>query len=206
MSQPRRLAFGFVTLLVATTWLAAQPPRKEEEEEPPAKEKARPVVPVPVEPDKKETAPKAPEPFDPEVGTFDEELKKADAFAKELFRNLRVPYDRIQPNSGAGLRYKIELLHESELPDGEFTVNLLDSSLKKVIETKKIAQGNGFTYTPFELVVLEEVDKYLAKDSPQDRGDRLEAAVRAVAAGLRWHLHARDTNKRTGKGWDAVAA
>ena len=38
MSQ-RRLAFGFLTLLMATTWLAAQPPRKEEEEEPPAKAK-----------------------------------------------------------------------------------------------------------------------------------------------------------------------
>src|SRR5688572_1039411 len=105
MSTPRRLTFGLLFLAFTTAWLAAQPPRKEEEEEPPAKEKdkakARPVVPVPVEPEKKgePTPPPAADPVDPDVGTFQEELKKAThPDVKEMFRALRLPFDRVEPN------------------------------------------------------------------------------------------------------------
>ena len=208
MSSPRRLAFAVLTVALTVSWLAAQPPRKEEEEEPPAKQKetARPVVPVPVtEPEKKGGPPAATDPVDPDVGTFDDELKKTtNPDAKELFRNLRTPYDRIEPNFQGGFRYRIELLKERELPEGEFTVNILDASLKKVLDTKKIATGTGFKYTPYELIVLEQVNQFLEKEPLIDRADQLDWAARAVAAGLRWHLHAKDTNKRQGKGWDAV--
>ncbi|HEX3150181.1 MAG TPA: ABC transporter substrate-binding protein [Gemmataceae bacterium] len=208
MSHSRWLALGLLTLALTSTWLAAQPPRKEEEEEPPAKEKerARPVVPVPVEPEKKgpETAPPvAPDPVDPDVGTFKEEAAKTiNADAKEMFRSLVIPFDRIEPNFKGGLKYRIELLPERDLPEGEFTVKVLDGALKNSID-KKIATGTGFKYTPFELIVLETVAQYLEKDAIS-RTDQLDFAARAVASGLRWHLNARDTNKRLGKGWDPV--
>ena len=118
MSTSRWLLLGFLTLALTSTWLAAQPPRKEEEEEPPAKEKdkekARPVVPVPVEPEKKGADPAPPialDPVDPDVGTFKEEAAKTtNADAKAMFRALILPYDRIEPNFQGGLKYRIELL------------------------------------------------------------------------------------------------
>jgi ABC-type transport system substrate-binding protein len=208
MPAHRRLIFASLTLVLTVSWLAAQPPRKEEEEEPPpkAKEKARPVVPVPVtEPEKKDGPPRVTDPVDPDVGTFDDELKKTpNPDAKELFRNLRTPYDRIEPKFEGGFRYRIELLPERELPEGELTVNILDNTLKKVVDTKKIAAANGFKYTPYELIVEEQVNLFLEKEPLIDRADQLDWAARAMAAGLRWHLHAKDTNKRQGKGWDAV--
>ena len=212
MSRPRRLGLGFLTLALTTTWLAAQPPRKEEEEEPPAKEKekdkARPAVPVPVtEPDKKDAPPAPPaDPVGPDVGTFKEELAKTgNPEAKEhLFRPLLVPYDRLEPNFQGGFKYRIELLPERDLPEGEFTVNLLDASLKKVVDTKKIATGTGFKFVPYELIVLEQVNLFLEREPLIDQADQLDQAARAVAAGLRWHLHAKETNKRQGKGWDPV--
>ena len=212
MSHPRRPLLAALVLALTVTWLAAQPPRKEEEEEPPAKEKekekARPVVPVPVtEPDKKEGPPSgSPTDVDPDVGTFKEELVKAkNPDAKEhLFRPLLLPYDRLEPNFQGGFKYRIELLPERDLPEGEFTVNILDASLKKVIDTKKIATGTGFQYIPYELIVIELADRFLERDPLVDRADQLDCAARAVAAGLRWHLHAKDTNKRQGKGWDPV--
>jgi ABC-type transport system substrate-binding protein len=208
MPSPRRLFFASFALALTVSWLAAQPPRKEEEEEPPAKQKdkARPVVPVPVtEPEKKGGPATAADPVDPDVGSFDDELKKTrNPDAKELFRNLRTPYDRIEPKYEGGFKYRIELLPERELPEGELTVKILDGSLTKVVDTKKIAAANGFKYVPYELIVLEQVDRFLGKDPLLDRADQLDWAARAVAAGLRWHLHAKDTNKRQGKGWDAV--
>ena len=212
MSRPRRLGLALLALALTTTWLAAQPPRKEEEEDPPAKEKekdkARPAVPVPVtEPDKKDNPPAPPaDPVGPDVGTFKEELAKTgNPEAKEhLFRPLLVPYDRLEPNFQGGFKYRIELLPERDLPEAEFTVNLLDPSLKKVVDTKKIATGTGFKFVPFEEIVLEQVGLFLERDPLVDRADQLDLAARAVAAGLRWHLHARDTNKRQGKGWEPV--
>src|SRR5262245_11948414 len=122
MSSARRLGIASLTLAFAVTWLAAQPPRKEEEEEPPAKakDKARPVVPVPVtEPEKKEGPPATTDPVDPDVGTFKEELAKTtNPDAKEMFRALLIPYDRIDPNFRGGFQYRIELLRERELPEG----------------------------------------------------------------------------------------
>ena len=211
MSPHRRLVLAFLTLTLTVTWLAAQPPRKEEEEEPPAKatDKARPVVPVPVtEPDKKDAPPPAAaaEGVDPDVGTFKEELAKAtNPDAKEhLFRPLLIPYDRLEPNFQGGLKYRIELYPERDLPEGEFTANLLDASLKKVIDAKKITTGSGFKLVPFEQIVLEQADRFLQREPLLDQADQLDQAARAVAAGLRWHLHAKDTNKRQGKGWDVV--
>src|SRR4051812_41979238 len=205
MPSRRRLA-ALLTLALTVSWLAAQPPRKEEEEEPPAKEKdkARPVVPVPVtEPDKKDGPPA--DPVDPDVGTMKEELAKTtNPDAKVMFRELLIPYDRIEPNFQGGFKYKIELLPERGLPEGEFSVNILDVTLKKVFDTKKIATGSGFKYTPFEEIVLEQVNAFLEKDDLGDPAGHLDLAARAVAAGLRWHLHAKDTNKRQGKGWDAT--
>src|SRR6516162_7078095 len=168
MPSHRRLIFASLTLVFTVSWLAAQPPRKEEEEEPPAKEKekARPVVPVPVtEPDKKDGPPLVTDPVDPDVGTFDDELKKTRSpDAKELFKALRTPYDRIEPKFEGGFKYRIELLPERELPEGELTVNILDSTLKKVVDTKKIAAANGFQYTPYELIVLEQASQFLARE------------------------------------------
>jgi peptide/nickel transport system substrate-binding protein len=208
MSSPCRLVFATLTLVLTVTWLAAQPPRKEEEEEPPAKEKAkaRPVVPVPVtEPEKKDGPPTSTDPIDPDIGTFKEEIvKTTNPDAKELFRELMVPYDRIDPNFDGGFRYNIELLRERELPEGEFSVNILDKTRVKVLDTKKIATGTGFKYVPFELIVLEKVNAFVEKEPLLDRLDQLDLAARAVAAGLRWHLHAKDTNKRQGGGWDSV--
>ena len=208
MSPPRWLGLGLLTLALTATWLAAQPARKEEED-PPTKEKgkARPVVPVAVEPDKKgdPAPPPAADPVDPDVGTFKEELAKTtNPAAKELFRALLLPYDRIEPNFKGGFSYRIELLSERDLPDGEFTVKVLDVSLKKVIDEKKIPVGNGFKYIPYELIVVEQVDRFLTQERVVSRADQLDLAARAVAAGLRWHLTARDTNKRQGKSWDPL--
>jgi len=148
MSTPNRIGLCLLALALTTTWLAAQP-RKEEEEEPPAKEKAkekaRPVVPVPVGPDKKDAAPPAADPVDPDVGTFTDEIKRATIpAAKEMYRAVRLPFDRIEPNFGTGgLRYKIELLPERDLPEGEFTYNVLDPTLTKVVETHMSPPGPG---------------------------------------------------------------
>lgn len=206
MTSPRRLVFAFLTLALTVPWLAAQPPRKEEEEEPPTKEKekARPVVPVEVtEPDRKDRP--ATDPVDPDIGTFDEELKKTtNPDAKDFFRALRTPYDRIEPKFQGGFIYKIELLPDRELPEGELTVNILDGTLKKVFDTKKIAAANGFKYTPYELIILEQVAAFLEKEPLIDKPDQLDWGSRAVAVGLRWHLRAKDTGKRRGPGWDAV--
>ena len=46
------------------------------------------------------------------------------------------PYDRIEPNFQGGLKYRIELLPERDLPEGEFTVKVLDTSLKNSIDKK----------------------------------------------------------------------
>jgi peptide/nickel transport system substrate-binding protein len=207
MFDCRRLTFGFLILMVASTWLAAQPPRKEEEEEPPAKqkEKARPVVPVPVtEPEKKDAAPPPPA-VDPDVGTFDDELKKVkNPDAQALYRAVRIPFDRIAPKFNGGFPLRIELRADRDLPEDEMSVNVLDGSLKKVIETRKIPAPSGFEYTPYELIILEEVAKFLEKPVQTNEAEYLEFAERAVAIGLRWHLHAKETGKRKGKAWDMV--
>ena len=185
--------------------LAAQPPRKRRKRSRPPRRRRRPrpVVPVPVEPDKKgpdAAPPIAPDPVDPDVGTFKEEATKTiNADAKAMFRGLVIPYDRIEPNFQGGLKYRIELLPERDLPEGEFTVKVLDTSLKNSID-KKIATGTGFKYMPFELIVLETVDQYLEKEVVVSKAEQFDFAARAVASGLRWHLNARDTNKRQGKG------
>ncbi|HKA05763.1 MAG TPA: ABC transporter substrate-binding protein [Gemmataceae bacterium] len=209
MPSPRWLSLGFLALILASaSWVSAQPPRKEEEEEP--KEKARPVVPVPVaEPEKKDTVPAA-DSFDPDVGTFKEELAKAThPDAKDLFRALLIPYDRIQstfrPEGGGGTTFYIELFPSRELPEEEFEVKVLDGAKKNSIP-KKLSTGSGFHYTPFELIVLEQVKSFLAKTETMEKSEQLDFASRAVAAGIRWHLVAVSNNKRVGKSWEGVAA
>jgi hypothetical protein len=210
MSRYRAVSFGLLILLVSSsTYLAAQPPRKEEEEDTPKqkdKEKARPAVPVPVaEPEKKDAPPGNPEGVDADIGSFAQEMAKAThPVARELFKFLIVPYDRIDANFKGGAIYRIELLQLRELPEGELEVKVLAPNGKESKEMKFPA-GNGFKYIPFELVVLEQVDKFLEKDSTLDPLDKLNYAARAVASGLRWHLLAVNANKRVGKEWEPVA-
>jgi ABC-type transport system substrate-binding protein len=203
MSRYRSL--GLLAVVILTSgWLAAQSPRKEEEEEVKEKDKARPVVPVPVaEPDKKD-APSTD--ADRDVGSFKDEMAKANhAAGRELFKKLITPYDRLAPNFAGGRAIFVELLPYRDLPEEEFTVQRLDPALKNSSE-QKLATGSGFTFTPFELIVLEEVDKFLARDLPAlDRDEKLDYAARAVASGLRWHLVAVNNNKRVGKPWELVA-
>jgi peptide/nickel transport system substrate-binding protein len=203
MSSPRRLLLGLVTFALACGWLAAQPPRKEEEEDP--KEKARPVVPVPItEPDKKD-APKGPEAGDPDVGSFKEEMARAEhAEARNLFKFLLIPYDRLEANFQGGAVFRVQLLPFRELPDGEFEVQVLQGGLTES-SPKTFKTGSGYKFIPFELIVLEQVDNFLNKKlETLDRADQLDYAARAVAAGLRWHLLAVANNKRVGKAWDEV--
>lgn len=203
MFHSRFLAFGLLlALLGSTTWLAAQPPRKEEEEEP--KEKARPAVPVPVaDPEKKENA--NPEGVDADIGSFKDEAAKAThPDARALFKFLSIPYDRITANFKGGTVHRIELLADRELPEGELVVQKLDGTLKTSTEVK-FATGSGWTYMPFELIVLEEVDKFLEKKTTLSKLDQLEVAARCVASGLRWHLLQVNSNKRAGKAWEPVA-
>jgi ABC-type transport system substrate-binding protein len=190
-------------VIFSSGWIAAQPPRKEEEEETKGKEKARPVVPVPVsEPEKKEgPAIDA----DRDVGSFKDEMAKAShPAARELFRVLLIPYDRLSPNFRGSRPLYVELLPFRELPEEEFTVQQLDPGLKNSRE-RTLATGSGFALTSFELIVLEEVDKFLARKTSLDREEMLDYAARAVASGLRWHLVAINNNKRVGKPWEAVA-
>ena len=207
MPRYRCLTLGLLAVILASSsWLAAQPPRKEEEEEPKGKEKARPVVPVPVaEPEKKEGPQANPEGVDADIGSFKEEAAKAtNATARDFFRFLIVPYDRITANFKGGASYRIELLTLRELPEGELEVKVLDPTSRKT-QDKKFATGTGFTYTPYELIVLEQVEKFLDGKTTMDRLDQLNYAARAVAAGLRWHLLAVTNNKRVGKEWEPVA-
>lgn len=206
MSSPHWVRLVLLAVVLGSSgWLAAQPPRKEEEEDPPAKEKdkARPVVPVPVaEPDKPPAA--APADGGADVGTFKEEMARADhPAAKELFKNLLLPYDRLKANFSGGATFYVELLEGRELPDGEVEVKVLTRSLKE--STPKTLNGSGYKYTPFELIVLEEVDKFRAKKTTLDPEEQLDYAARAVASGLRWHLGMVEKNKRVGRGWDLVA-
>src|SRR5690242_20745344 len=156
MAPSRWLPFGLLAaVLASTTWVAAQPPRKEEEEEP--KEKvARPVVPVPVaEPGKKDAPPASA--IDPDVGTMAEEAKKAKtAAARDLFRGLALPYDRLDSTFAGAPPLRIELWPTRDLPEEEFEVRVLTPNLKESFP-KKLATGSGFTLTPFELVVVEQV-------------------------------------------------
>jgi peptide/nickel transport system substrate-binding protein len=200
-----------VCVLASTSWLAADPPRKEEEEETKdkAKEKARPVVPVPIrESEKKDNPPPMADNGDSDVGTFKEEADKAThAEARALFKSLILPYDRLSANFRGGTTYYIELQQLPELPEGELVVKVLDRTLKNSTE-RKFSTGTGFKYTPFELIVLEEAEKFLAKDKNKlglDRDEQMDYAARAIAAGLRWHLLAINANKRQGKGWEPIA-
>lgn len=207
MSSQRWLALGLLAIILgSSSWLAAQPPRKEEEEDP--KEKARPVVPVPVtEPDKKDAPPPKQDDTDSDVGTFLQEANKAtNANAKSLLRGLHPPYDRMAPNFRGAPSFEIELLQLRELPEGELVVRKLDKARKNSTEFK-ISAASGYTYTPYELIVLEDVEKFLAKDPIQlklDRDEQMDYAARAIAAGLRWHLLAVNDNKRQGKEWALV--
>jgi len=206
MPSQRWLGLGLLAVvLVSASWVTAQSPRKEEEEDP--KEKARPAVPVPVaEPDKKDAPPPTADAVDPDVGTFKEELAKATNLdAKAMFRALSIPYDRLDSTFRTGTTFRVELLQARDLPEEEFEVRVLDASLKQSVP-KKLSTGSGFNYTPFELIVLEQVDSFLAKTETMDRSDQLEYAARAVAAGLRWHLVAVNNNKRVGKAWETVAS
>lgn len=204
MTFSRLLGFGLLSLVLASSsWLAAQSPRKEEEEEP--KDKARPVVPVPVVPDMKDPPPaKAPNGLDADALTFKEEAAKAGhPAARELFRTLINSYDQLKPNFPTGPVHRVVPLTLRELPDGPFEVQLLDPTLKNVT-TLKMSTGTGHTLVPYELVILEEVEKFLNKKSTLSEDEQLNYAARAVAAGLRWHLLAVNDNKRVGKAWDVV--
>jgi ABC-type transport system substrate-binding protein len=207
MATSRWLSLGLLTLaLLSTGYLSAQPPRKEEEEE--TKGKARPAVPVPVvEPDTK-AAPPALEGVDPDVGTMREEERKAkNAAAREMYRSLAIPYDRLTSTfKGGPPPYRIELWPTRELPEEEIDVRILRPNLLESYP-QKLATGSGFIFTPFELIVLESVEAFLKRD-PKDLGltrDRqMEYASRAVSAGLRWHLEMVEKGKRVGKKWDEV--
>jgi peptide/nickel transport system substrate-binding protein len=195
-----RFAVGFLTIVLSATWLAAQPPRKEEEEEP-TKEKARPAVPVPVtEPDRKDAPPV---PAD-DVGTMKEELARTtNGAGRDLFRRLLIPYDRLESTfTGGGSNWNIEFWAYRELPETEFEVQVLDASLLKS-SPKKFGTGSGFKFIPYELRVLDEVEKYLTKETT-DRSEQLETAARAVAAGLRFHREKVAGGKRLGKEWEPV--
>jgi ABC-type transport system substrate-binding protein len=213
MSNHRWIALGLLAVILgSSSWLAAQPPRKEEEEETKDKDKdkARPVVPVPVtEPDKKDAPPAKQDDADSDVGTFPQEAAKAtNANAKNLFRGLHPPYDRLTGRFGkSGTTYYIELLQLRELPEGELIVKILDNRTRTTSTEKKFSAGSGFEYTPYELIILEEAEKFLAKDPitlKLDRDEQMDYAARAVAAGLRWHLLAVNDNKRQGKEWALV--
>ncbi len=210
MPRQRWIGFGLLALvLTSTSWLAADPPRQEEEEEPTkGKEKARPVVPVPVtEPEKKDSPPTKPEAGNSDVGSFQQEFARAtNSEARKLFRELFVPYDRLDSNFGkGGLRYYIELRQLRDLPEGELEVRQLSPDLRTSSE-RKFAAGSGFRYVPFEMIVLEKADEFLNKKFRSlDRDEQMEYAARAVASGLRWHLLAVNDNKRQGKEWALVA-
>jgi peptide/nickel transport system substrate-binding protein len=199
--MPRvRFAVGFLTIVLSATWLAAQPPRKEEEEEP-TKEKAKPAVPVPVtEPDRKDAPPV---PAD-DVGTMKEELARStNGPARDLFKRLVIPYDRLESTFGGGSNWNIEFWPYRQIPeDTEFEVQVLDATLLKS-SPKKFGIGSGFNFIPYELRVLAEVDRYLAKETA-DRNEQLETAARAVAAGLRFHLEKVAAGVRKGKEWEPV--
>ena len=204
MALSRLIGLGLLLLVVTSSgWLVAQPPRKEEEEDP--KEKARPVVPVPVVPGTKELPPaKPPAETDGDALTFKEEAAKAEhPTGRDLFRGLLNPYDRLTPNFPGGPVHQIVPLTLRELPDEKLEVQKLDSSRTKV-STLTVSTGSGYTLVPYELIVLEEVERFLNKKSTLSRDEQLNYAARAVAAGLRWHLLAVNENKRVGKSWDPV--
>jgi peptide/nickel transport system substrate-binding protein len=205
MPSHRWLIFGLLTIVLCSSgWLGAQPPRKEEEEE--AKEKTRPVVPVPIEPAKKDGPPPAvaPDVVDSDVGTFrDEEKKAKNAAAREMFRLLAVPYDRLTSTFAGGKTLLIELLKNRELPEEEFEIRVLTPS-RKESSKQTLATGSGFQYTPFELIVVEYVDNFLARDSGLSKDRQLDYAARALTAGLRDHYKFVNSNKRVGKAWETV--
>jgi len=209
MAPSRRLTLGLLAAVLASaTWVSAQPPRKEEEEEPKGKA-ARPVVPVPVaEPGKKDVVP-AGGTVDPDVGTMAEEAKKAkNAAARDLFRGLSVPYDRLDSTFAGAPPMRIELWPTRELPEEEIEVRVLTPNLKESYP-KKLATGSGFILVPFELIVVGQVDAFLARDLMDlgvSRDRQLDYAARALAAGLRWHLEMVDKGKRVGKKWEEVRA
>jgi hypothetical protein len=155
------------------------------------------------EPEKKDMPPA--DAGDSDVGSFKEEAAKAThPDAKALFRSLFYSYDRLAPNFKGASPYRVVPLPDRELPEGELTVQKLDVTLQNT-EEKKFATGTGFAYTPFEHIVIEEVDKFLDRKLGMNRHDQLDYAARAVASGLRWHLLAVNNNKRVGKAWEPVA-
>lgn len=205
MLLPRCIALALLLFLLgASSWLAAQPPRKEEEEEAPAK--ARPVVPVPVaEPDKKGNPRPAAEPIDLDVETMPKEVAKAShPEAKNFFKIISIPYDRMTSTFQGGPTYRVEMLPFRDLPESEFEIKKLDLSLKNSTP-QKLATGSGFRFSPYEMIILEQVDLFLERTiTSLTRAEQLEIAARAVAVGLRWHLLMVSNNKRVGKGWDEV--
>lgn len=206
--MPFTLRFGFALVLAMFfVGVSLAQPRKEEEEEPP-KEKARPVVPMPAVPAEKKEDPKADVPApagaDADVRSILEELQAAKtAPARDFFNSLKKPYDRLISSFGEGTVYRCELLPFRELPETEFEVQVLDSTLSKST-SKTFKQGSGFRYIPWEIHVMAEVDKFLEKKVTLDRVDQLDVVTRALASTLQFHITLVDKKVRKDPAWSEV--
>ena len=217
-------AFAFLTALAflgscAPDWLAAQNPAKkvpreeEEENDPPVKN--RPKVPVRVDeppPPKGNKQPAAPHPAaEPAVISLAKEAANAkNPVVKDLFKRLAVPFDRLLFTNNRIVN--VGLIPDRELPADELEYLELNYSKKGGFQ-RKTKVGLIQAITPYEEIVLHDVDEFLQKKldaEPKDsarylsRPDQLEAAEKVLAVADRFHTAAVEQKKRVGAGWGAI--
>lgn len=221
----RLSAFVVAGMAVGLAALAAQPPEVEdpkakppakkivvEEEDPKGGAKKKIVVdePDPKSPPGKAGAPAAGSP--PEV-KLDELARAAEeathAQLKSLFARYTVPFDRLTDLKGQTFRIKPIPRSRAEGLPPQFGVSDLDGN-NRPQEPRNVGANEVKRVDYFEELILGEADRLLkpagkggGPDGPTvDEGTA--AAEKLLAAGLRYHDHARENNVRRGKGWDDV--
>ena len=138
-------------------------------------------------------------------------MKATHPDAKDMFRPLLLPFDRLESKfrpggTGTGGTVFVSSYCSRATCRTKSSRSTCSTPLYKNSTPKKLATGSGFNYTPFEFLVLEQVNIFLNKTENMNQSEQLDYASRAVAAGLRWHLVAVNNNKRVGKAWEGVAA
>jgi len=196
-------------------------PTPKEEEEAPAKQKKGPVkeeerstppagkqVPRVGDEDAEAAAPK-PGLHDPDLSR--EAARAGNRYVRQLFQSLSPPHDLLTQPDGATVRLDPVprfFPPETKTFDG-LTVTPRRGPGKKNTPFR-LDSTNARRVQGFEQVVLEKVDDFLkidpGKEQPgspdfMSRLDMLQAAEKALVAGILFHRSAKETGKREGPGW-----
>ena len=103
---------------------------------------------------------------------------------------------------------RIGLLPERHLPEGKLSYFELNDNLRTG-KQKELPTSAGFSYCPYEEIVLDQVEQILGpamakKLVDMSRDDIENLAVQILQATRRWHTSQIELKTRVGKEWEAV--